>query len=184
VTQERYRLVFCGSGGQGVITASIILAEAAVFCEGWNAVQTQSYGPEARGSTTRSDLILSPEAINYPKVLQPNILICLAQDAYNRYHAVVRPGGLLLLDDHFVKQLPTLDARQVGLPMYTTVLQRLGTALPLNVCMLGALVAVTRIVREESLREATARRFQGQTAQLNLEALEIGRELARGHAWQ
>jgi 2-oxoglutarate ferredoxin oxidoreductase subunit gamma len=183
VSEERYRLVFCGAGGQGVITASIVLAEAAVFHEGWNAVQTQSYGPEARGSTTRSDLILSPEAINYPKVLQPNILVCLTQDAYNRYHSVVRPGGLLLTDNHFVKQLPTLDARQMGFPMYSSVLERLGAAQPLNICMLGALVAVTRIVREESLLEALARRFQGESAQVNLRALEIGRELARGHSW-
>lgn len=184
MSEERYRLVFCGSGGQGVITASIILAEAAVFHEGWNAVQTQTYGPEARGATTRSDLILSPETINFPKVLQPNILVCLTQDAYQRYHSVVRPGGLLLTDNHFVKQLPTLDARQVGLPMYERVLERLGTVLPLNVCMLGALVAVTRIVRAESLREATAKRLRGETARANLEALEIGRELARGFSWQ
>jgi len=183
VSDERYRLVFCGSGGQGVITASIILAEAAVFHEGWNAVQTQSYGPEARGATTRADLILSPEAINYPKVLQPNILVCLTQDAYNRYHSLLRPGGLLLSDEHFVKQLPTLDARQLGLPMYEGVLERLGTVQPLNLCMLGALVAVTRIVGEQSLREVTGRRFRAQTAQVNLQALEIGSELARGHSW-
>jgi len=184
VSEERYRLVFCGSGGQGVITASIILAEAAVFHEGWNAVQTQSYGPEARGATTRADLILSPEAINYPKVLQPNILVCLTQDAYNRYQSLVRPGGLLLSDEHFVKQRPTLDAHQIGLPMYQTVMERLRSAQPLNVCMLGALVAVTRIVREDSLREATARRFRGNAAEANLQALQIGGELARGQSWQ
>jgi 2-oxoglutarate ferredoxin oxidoreductase subunit gamma len=183
VSEERYRLVFCGSGGQGVITASILLAEAAVFHEGWNAVQTQSYGPEARGATTRADLILSPDPINYPKVVQPNILVCLTQDAYNRYHSLVRPGGLLLSDEHFVKALPTLDARQLALPMYQGVQERLGTVQPLNLCMLGALVAVTRIVREESLREATARRFKAAAAQLNLQAIQIGRELAQGFTW-
>ncbi len=87
MNSERYRLVFSGSGGQGVITASIILGEAAVFHEGWNAVQTQSYGPEARGGTARADLILSPEPINFPKVAQPNILVCLTQEAYDRWHA-------------------------------------------------------------------------------------------------
>ena len=73
---ERSRLVFSGSGGQGVITAAIILAEAAVLHEGLNAVQAQSYGPEARGGATRSDIIISDSEILFPKVTQPNILVC------------------------------------------------------------------------------------------------------------
>ncbi len=183
MNDERYRLVFSGSGGQGVITASIILGEAAVFYEGWNAVQTQSYGPEARGGTARADLILSPETINFPKVAQPNILICLTQEAYDRYHAGVRPGGLLLTDEAFVAQRPNLDARQIGLPMHAAVVERLGAAQPLNVCVLGALVAVTGIVREESIRQATARRFRPEHREMNLRALELGFELARGRSW-
>ena len=75
----RTRIIFSGSGGQGVITASIILAEAAALHEGLNAVQAQSYGPEARGGATRADVILSEEEIRFPKVTQPNILICLTQ---------------------------------------------------------------------------------------------------------
>jgi len=80
---ERCRIVFSGSGGQGVITASIILAEAAVLYENLNAVQSQTYGPEARGGATRSDVIISDSEIYFPKVFQPNVLICLTQTAYN-----------------------------------------------------------------------------------------------------
>jgi 2-oxoglutarate ferredoxin oxidoreductase subunit gamma len=182
---ERYRLVFSGAGGQGVITASIVLAKAAVFYEGWNAVQTQSYGPEARGGSTRSDLILSPAEINYPKVLQPNILVCLTQEAYDRYAEILRPGGLLLSERASVRQRPSLDARQMEFPFHHTVVDRLGTALPQNLCLLGALQAITRIVKEESLRQATAAHFGGEAekAEINLRALALGRELAAGHSW-
>ena len=88
------RIVFSGSGGQGVITAAIILAEAAAVYEtNLNAVQTQSYGPEARGGDTRADVIISEAPIHHPKVINPNILICLTQTAYNKYAGILRPGG-------------------------------------------------------------------------------------------
>ena len=77
-------MVFSGSGGQGVITAAIILAEAAVLHENLVAVQAQSYGPEARGGATRSDVIVSDSRIYYPKVVQPNVLVCLTQEANNK----------------------------------------------------------------------------------------------------
>ena len=95
---NRVRLVFSGSGGQGVITAAIILAEAAVIHEGKNATQSQSYGAAARGGSTRSDIIISETEIDFPEVMQPNILVCLTQDSYNTYSSIIRPGGILLTD--------------------------------------------------------------------------------------
>ena len=92
---ERTRLVFSGAGGQGVITAGIFLAEAAVLYEGLIAVQTQTYGAAARGGAARSDVIISNSKIDFPKVVQPNILICLTQEACNRYVGILRPDGLL-----------------------------------------------------------------------------------------
>jgi 2-oxoglutarate ferredoxin oxidoreductase subunit gamma len=175
---ERFRLIFAGSGGQGLITASIVLAEAAIRFEGWNAVQTQLYGPEARGGLSRSDLIISPDEINYPRVTQPNILICLSQQAYDRYAGEIRPGGLLLTDSRLVHQKPTVDARQWSLPFHETVTEKLGSAQSANICMLGALVAITGIVHIASLQGAVKRRFSGTAASVNLEALELGRTLA------
>ena len=113
---ERCRLVFSGSGGQGIITAAIILAEAAVLYENLIAVQSQFYGPEARGGATRSDVIISESAINYPKVIQPNVLICLTQEAYNTYYPIIRPGGLLITDTRFVEIKKKVDAQQKELP--------------------------------------------------------------------
>ena len=89
---ERCRMVFSGSGGQGVITASIVLAEAAVLYENLNAVQSQSYGAAARGGATRSDVIISDSTIDYPKVIQPNVLVCLTQEAYTKFCDIIRPG--------------------------------------------------------------------------------------------
>jgi 2-oxoglutarate ferredoxin oxidoreductase subunit gamma len=181
---DRFRIVFAGSGGQGVITASIVLAESAVFDEGWNAVQTQMYGPEARGGVTRSDLIISPSEINFPKVTQPNILITLSQAAYDRYAPIIRPGGLLLTDSHFVTLKPNVDARQRELPFYRTVVDRLGTPQSQNICMLGALAAITSIVRPESLRASVERRFARRALEANTTALALGLELGAGYSWK
>ncbi len=81
-----------------MITAAIILAEAAVIYSGKNATQTQAYGAAARGGVTRTDIIISDGKINYPGVIQPNILMTLTQEAYNSASEIVRPGGLLLAD--------------------------------------------------------------------------------------
>ena len=126
---ERCRILFSGSGGQGVITASIILAEAAVLHEGLNAVQSQSYGPEARGGASRSDVIIADTDIRFPRVTQPNVLVCLTQDAYNKFSGSIRPGGILLTDSHYVKQEKKVDARQVELYMYKEVMDKIGSLL-------------------------------------------------------
>ncbi len=114
---ERCRLVFSGSGGQGVITAAIILAESAVLHENLTAVQSQSYGPEARGGATRSDVIISDAEIRFPKVIQPNVLVCLTQEAYNKFFPIIRPGGLLVTDPRYVEASRKIDARQREIPM-------------------------------------------------------------------
>jgi len=104
---EKCRMVFSGSGGQGVITAGIILAEAAVLHENLIAVQSQTYGPRARGGATRSDVIISDSDIHYPKVIQPNVLVCLTQEAYDTFCPIIRPGGLLVIDTGFVEPKTT-----------------------------------------------------------------------------
>ena len=110
-------MVFSGSGGQGIITASIIIAEAAVLFENLVAVQSQAYGPAARGGASRSDVIISDSKINYPKVIEPNILVCLTQEAYDKYSSIIRPGGLLITDTRYVVTNRKSDARQIELPM-------------------------------------------------------------------
>lgn len=173
----RMRFVFTGSGGQGVITAAIILAEAAVLHENLNAVQTQNYGAAARGGTTRSEVIISDAEILFPKVNQPNVLVCLTQEAYNKFSRILRPGGLLITDTHYVQTERTADAVQKTLPMYQTIMDRIGKPIVLNICMLGVVTALTGVVRPESIMEVLKVRISEKVLEMNRKALDIGLEL-------
>ena len=175
------RIVFSGSGGQGVITAAIILAEAAVIYEGLNSLQAQSYGPEARGGATRADVIISDEPIHYPKVINPDILVCLTQEAYNKYSGIIRPGGLLLTDSHYVKQEWKIDARHVELGMYRAIMDKIGKPIVLNICMLGTMIGLTGLVSTESIMRVLETKIPVDFLEINKIALEIGLQLANSH---
>jgi len=174
---ERCRMVFSGSGGQGVITAAIILAEAAVLYENLTAVQSQAYGPEARGGATRSDVIISDTMINYPKVIQPNVLVCLTQEAYNKFYTIIRPGGLLVTDARFVKIQRKADAKQREIPIYATVMEKIGKPIVFNICMLGTLLALTELLQPESVMKVIKSRIPENFLELNQKALDIGLKL-------
>ena len=176
---ERCRMVFSGSGGQGVITAAIILAEAAVLHEDLTAVQTQAYGAAARGGATRSDVIISDVPINFPKVIQPNVLVCLTQEAYNKFCDIIRPGGLMITDTRYVQPQLKVDAVQRQLPMYETVMERIGKPIVFNICMLGAVVGLTQLVRSESIMKVLEQRIPSGFLEMNRQALELGLEMGR-----
>jgi len=174
---EKCRMVFSGSGGQGVITASIILSEAAVLYENLIAVQSQSYGAEARGGATRSDVIISDSVIHFPKVNQPNVLICLTQDAYGKFYPIIRPGGLLITDPRFVQTEKKVDAQQKELAMYETVMAKIGKPVVFNICMLGAVIALTELVKPESIMKTLESRIPADFLAMNRNALDIGLKL-------
>jgi 2-oxoglutarate ferredoxin oxidoreductase subunit gamma len=167
-------MVFSGSGGQGVITASIILAEAAVLHENLNAVQSQSYGAEARGGSTRSDVIIADSRIDYPKVIQPNVLICLTQEAYNKFYQIIRPGGLLITDTRYVKIQKKVDAQQRELPMYESVMEKIGKPIVFNICMLGSVIRMTELVSPDSIMEVLQNRILPDFLDINRQALDLG----------
>ena len=171
---ERLRIVFSGSGGQGVITAAIILAEAAVLHENLQATQTQVYGPEARGGATRSDVIISDSTIHFPKANQPNVLVCLTQEAYMKFYDIVRPGGLLMTDPRHVTLLQTVDSRQYEVPIHKTVMENIGNLVVYNVCMLGAFLALTRVVSVDSVAKVLETRVPPSFLDMNKKALELG----------
>jgi 2-oxoglutarate ferredoxin oxidoreductase subunit gamma len=175
---ERCRIIFSGSGGQGIITAAIILAEAAVLYEKLNAVQSQSYGPEARGGASRSDVIIADTDIRFPKVIQPNILVCLTQEAYNKFSNLIRPGGLLLTDTHYVSHEKKVDAKQIELDMYKTVMENIGKPIVFNICMLGALINLTHLIKQESIMKVLGGRVPSAFLDINKQALELGQKLA------
>jgi 2-oxoglutarate ferredoxin oxidoreductase subunit gamma len=178
VIMEKCRLVFSGSGGQGVITAAIILAEAAVLYENLIAVQSQIYGPAARGGATRSDVIISDSEIHYPKVIQPNVLVCLTQEAYNNFYPIIRPGGFLITDSRYVKIQRKVDAQQKELPMYQAVMEKIGKPIVFNICMLGAVISLIDLVRSESIMKVLKNRIPDSFLEINRNALDLGMKLA------
>lgn len=173
-------MVFSGSGGQGVITAAIILAEAAVLYDNLVAVQSQSYGPEARGGATRSDIIIADSEIHFPKVIQPNVLVCLTQQAYNKFSPIIRPGGFLITDTRFVVTERKIDARQISLPMYQSVMDQIGKPIVFNICMLGAVIGLTGIVKSEAVLKVLQSRIPTGFLKINQEALQLGTALGAG----
>ncbi len=174
----RTRIVFSGSGGQGVITSAIVLARAAVLFENKNAVQSQSYGASARGGATRSDVLISDEQIDFPKVRQPNILVCLTQESYNAFSDIVRPGGLVLVDERYVSVARKVAARQVVLPMYDKVMEQIKKPVVFNICMLGALLGLTKIVSSDSILKVLETSVPEESMSMNRQALELGMSLS------
>ena len=176
---ESTRIVLSGYGGQGIITASILLAEAAAIYGGLNAVQSQSYGPEARGGATRADVIISEKPINFPKVLNPHILVCLSQEAYNKFWGIIRPGGLLVAEKKFVIIDQNVEARQQVLDMYETVLKEIGNPIVFNICILGALIGLTGLVKLDSVKELLETKVPPEFINMNKTALDIGVKLSK-----
>ena len=179
---ERSRLVFSGSGGQGVITAAILLAKAAVLFEGKNATQSQSYGAAARGGATRSDVLISESDIYFPKVVQPNILVSLTQESYNTFSGIIRPGGLLLVDTRFVSIEKKVDAKHISLPMYETVMEKIGKPIVFNICMLGTLLGATGLVQAQSILKVLETSIPRDFMDMNKKALELGMEMGKSAA--
>ena len=173
-----FKIVFSGSGGQGVITAAIVLAEAAVVYDKLHAVQSQSYGPEARGGATRSDVIISDEKINYPKVSSPNLLVCLTQEAYNKFSNIVMPGGTIITDPKYVV-INKSDATQLELPMYDTVVEKVGNSICFNTCMLGVVVKISNLVKVESIIKVFENRMPQKFVEMNIKALKAGIDLGK-----
>ncbi len=175
----RYELRLSGSGGQGLILAGIILAEAAGIYDGKYVCQTQSYGPEARGGASKSEVVISDEEIDYPKAIKPDVLLAMNQKACDTYFFDLKPGGILVVDSTFVKQLPTTKA--ISLPFTSTARKELKKEVVANIVALGALVTLTGVVSLKSLEAALMNRVPPGTEELNRKALELGIHLAKSH---
>ena len=168
-----------GFGGQGIIRSGLMLAMASCVFGNKNAVQTQSYGPESRGGRCRSEVIISDEEIDYPKVERPDILIIMSQEAYNEYVDALKEGGLLLVDPDMVpNQRKDLNVKVYEVPA-TRIAEELGKKIVANVVMLGALTAITKIVDEEAMRKSILRNIPKGTEKLNLMAFERGLEYGK-----
>jgi len=172
----RTEIRLAGEGGQGMILAGIILAEAATIYEGHNAVQSQSYGPEARGGASKSEVVISKGEIDHPEVLQPDVVVALSQEAFRKFGASVKPDGLLIVD---ADKVDSSDApKAVRLPITKMAFETTGRIITANTVALGVLVGLTGIVSREALEKAILARAPRGTEEMNHKALQAGFEAA------
>ena len=174
---ERYEIRLSGSGGQGIILASVILAEALALHEGRQVAQSQSYGPEARGGRCKAEVVVSDREIDYPKVVKVDLLLALTQEACDAYSHDFKANGLLLVDSTFVEQLPT--SRAIALPYTRLAREQLGKAMVANVVALGAISVFCPLVSGASLEKAVLHRAPAGTKNLNRQAFRAGVKAAR-----
>jgi 2-oxoglutarate ferredoxin oxidoreductase subunit gamma len=174
---ERYEIRLSGSGGQGLVTAGIILAEAVGVYEGKSVCQSQSYGPEARGGASKSEVIVSDEEIDYPKAIKPDVLLAMNQSACDTYLFDVKPRGTIIVDTTLVKQLPT--TRVIGIPFTRIAKTEAGSETAANIVALGAVAAITKICSTKHLEAAVLCRVPRGTEETNKKALAAGFKAAR-----
>ena len=175
MTQARTEIRLAGSGGQGLITAGIILAEAAIY-DRKNVVQSQSYGPEARGGASKAEVIISDGPIYYPKATWVNILLAMSQKACDQYLYDLTMDGTFIADTTYVTQVPT--SRAITIPISARTREKFGKELFSNIVALGVLVGTTGIVSKKAIKAAVLARVPEGTEKINEEALEFGFALA------
>jgi 2-oxoglutarate ferredoxin oxidoreductase subunit gamma len=173
---KRYEIRFSGAGGQGLITAGIILAEAASIIEGKNAVQSQSYGPEARGGASKSEVIISDGPIDYPKATIVDACLAMTQEAADKYANGIKPGGVLLLDSDFAPRAPEGNFKIYKMPIMRTAKDEIGREIVANVVALGAMIALTDVVSREAGLKAVLAKVPKAFIELNEKAYNAGFE--------
>ena len=169
-----------GAGGQGLITAGVILAEAAM-ADGKNVVQTQTYGPEARLGSSKAEVIISSDTIAYPAVTSPDVLICLSLEAAHKYLGRTPDSAIVLLDSTNIAGDVPAPASAHRLPITATALE-VGSKVIANIVALAAANALAGLVSPESLRDAVIKRVPERFRELNQRAIEAGERLALPHA--
>ncbi|KAB3534013.1 2-oxoacid:ferredoxin oxidoreductase subunit gamma [Alkaliphilus pronyensis] len=175
VNQKEIRL--SGSGGQGLILGGIILAEAALL-DGKNAIQSQSYGPEARGGASKAEVIISDDTIDYPKVEKADLLLALTDKAYHKYIKALKEGGILIIDSNVEVDLTNKAYKIIKIPIIETAAEKIGKSMVANIVALGVIRVVTEVVTEASLERAVLKRVPKGTEELNKAALQQGYLLA------
>ncbi|MDI6602180.1 MAG: 2-oxoacid:acceptor oxidoreductase family protein [Thermoanaerobacteraceae bacterium] len=171
----KYEIRLSGEGGQGIILAGVILAEAAIY-DGLNAIQSQSYGPEARGGASKAEVVISDEEINYPKVKLPDILLILSADAYKKYFKNISNNGIIIIDDT-IQVTENSNAKIITLPIIKTAEEKVKKPITTNIVALAALQNITNVVSKSSLEKAVFNRVPKSSIEFNKMALESGYKL-------
>ncbi len=177
--QEKIEIRFSGTGGQGLVLASIILAEA-LMIDGFNIITGESHGIEARGGASSAEIIASKKEIFDLSVILPDILVAISQQAYDKYGKKIKKETLVILDSSLIKSESIPDSENVhAFPFTRLVRKELGTTLPTNICFLGALAGIGKMVSMDSIRKAILNRVTKNSGSVNLNAFELGYSLIK-----
>lgn len=175
---KRFEICLAGSGGQGVITAAVMIgAAAAEHCDDLYAVQTQAYGPAARGGSAKAEVVLSDGPIDYPKPVLPDLTICLSSQAAEKYATFVKSGGRLIIDSFNVPEFPPVETNIYQLPVVVTAREEIGREIVANMVALGCVARVLElegIMTKEALKAGMLDRVPKGTEDLNERAFEAG----------
>lgn len=176
----RYEIRLSGAGGQGMILAGVILAEAAAIYDDKNATQSQSYGPEARGGASKSEVIISDDDIFYPKATNIDLLLALTQEACLKYVGDLKPDGILVVDKDLVTSIPKGSFKVYSVPITQIAQEKVGKVIVANIVALGVIVGLSGVVSESAIESAVLARVPRGTEDLNRKALRAGFDSVAG----
>ena len=167
----------CGFGGQGVILAGFIIGKAASVFMDFNAVQSQSYGPEARGGAARSEIIISDEKIGYPRPLGVDLLLAMSQESFDTYRDDIDDDTIIIVDPDLVKK------HNIGRPLYKIPAQKiaeeLGNKIVTNIVMVGAFTSIFGLLKSDAVKESVVDSVPKKFTELNIKAFERGLEAGK-----
>lgn len=173
VAEGRLEVRLSGSGGQGIILAATLLADACAQA-GKQVVQTQSYGPEARGGASKAEVVIADEEIDYPEVRRPDVTLCLSQAAFDKYAHQAPAASRLYYDSGLVVPAAVAGVSLIGGPFTELASSQLGKPVVTNIIALAATAADARLVDTDGLRAALERRLPARLLELNLQAFALG----------
>lgn len=174
--KDKWQVIFSGVGGQGLIVCAVALGESATQYEEKNAVMTTSHGVEMRGSFSKSDVIISSGRIDYPEVLEPDVIIALAQVAYDRYADTVDDNTIIIYNNEHVKGNGRKNHR--GFPITSMAKESGGTGCE-NFVSLGLLTGLTNLTEPEHIVRVVSDKYQGSRFEkVNVGAVKLGLQAA------
>jgi len=174
---NRIEFRLSGSGGHGVILAAVLLARAIGLDPKMNVVQTQSYGPEARGGASRADVVCAKGEIFYPKTMKLDLLLAFTQEACDKYYRDLKSDGVLIVDSNMVTKVPIKNS--YGFPFIRTAREQVGHPMVANVIALGVIGELSGIVPRDALKQVVKEFAPKGTEEKNLKALQVGFDLAK-----
>lgn len=176
MTMPKTEVRIGGFGGQGVILTGYVIGKAAALYDNKNATMTQSFGPEARGSACSAQVIVSDEAILYPYITRPNIMVIMSQEAFTKFSPRIDPNGMMLVEEELVDAAGLPPTVKVFSIPATRIAEELGKKVVLNMIMAGFFTSVTELISKNAMRKAIETSVPKGTEGLNLLAFEKGYE--------